>query len=86
VSVTAEADEQRLLVQQTDAAGEGVDLQPRLERPLHSEGYGDLALAPAFSAHEQPVVPCVGAGAAEIAGAEASQLGGAKPAVAEHPQ
>jgi hypothetical protein len=31
-------------------------------------------------------VPGVRAGTAQITGAEASQLGGAKPAVAEHPQ
>jgi hypothetical protein len=66
--------------------GEGVDLQPRLERLLHSLGHGDLALAPAFAAHEQAIVPGVGAGAAEITRAEAPQLGGAKPAVAEHSQ
>ena len=86
VAVTAEADEQRLLVEQPDTAGEGVDLQPRLERLLHRLGHGDLALAAAFPAHEQPVVPGVRSGTAEIAGAEASELGGAKPAVTEHPQ
>src|ERR1035438_5333981 len=56
VSVTAEADEQRLLIEQPAAAGEGMDLQPRLERPLHSLGHRDLALATAFAAHEQAIV------------------------------
>jgi hypothetical protein len=36
-----------------------MDLQPRLERLLHSQGHRDLALAAAFAAHEQPVVPGV---------------------------
>jgi hypothetical protein len=59
VSVTAEPHGQRLLVEQPDAAGEGVDLQPRLERLLHGQGHRDVALATAFVAHEQPVVPGV---------------------------
>jgi hypothetical protein len=52
MSVTAEPNEQRLLVEQPDAAGEGVDSQPRLERLLHSLRHGDLALAPTFPAYE----------------------------------
>jgi hypothetical protein len=56
VTVTAEPDEQRLLVKQPDATGEGVDLQPRLERGLHSQRDGDLALATALAAHKQSVV------------------------------
>jgi hypothetical protein len=52
VSVAAEADEQRLLIEQPDAACEGVDLQPRLERPLHSLGHRHLALATAFATYE----------------------------------
>jgi hypothetical protein len=52
VSVAAEADEQRLLVEQSDAAGERMDLQPRLERLLHSLRHGDLAFAAAFAAYE----------------------------------
>jgi hypothetical protein len=59
VSVTAQPDEQGMLVQQPDAAGEGMDLQPSLERLLHSLGHGDLALAAALATHEQPIVPGV---------------------------
>jgi hypothetical protein len=84
VSVTAEPHEQRLLVEQPDAAGEGMDLQPALE--LDGQGHGDLSLAVALATHEQPVVARVRTGTAEIMRAEASELGGAKPAVAEHPQ
>ena len=50
--VTAKADEQRLLVEQPDTAGEGMDRRPRLERLLHRLRHGDLPLAPALSAHE----------------------------------
>jgi len=82
VSVTAEPHEQRLLVEQPDAAGEGMDLQPALE--LDGQGHGDLSLAVALATHEQPVVARVRTGTAEIMRAEASELGGAKPAVAEH--
>ena len=86
VTVAAEADEQRLLVEQPDAAGEWVNPQPCLERLLHGQRDGHLALAAAFASDEQPLVPGVGAGAAQITRAEASELGGAKPAVAEHPK
>jgi hypothetical protein len=86
VSVTAEPHEQRLLIKQPDAAGEGMDLQPRLERLLHGQRHRDPALAPALPAHEQPVVPSIRTRTAEIASAEASELGGAKLAVTEHPQ
>jgi hypothetical protein len=50
VSVAAEPHEQGPLVEQPDAAGEGVDLQPGLECLLHGLGHGDLALAAAFAA------------------------------------
>ena len=53
VTVAAEADEQRLLVEQPDAAGERVDLQPRLERPLNRLGHRDLPLAPALPTDER---------------------------------
>ena len=59
VSVTTKADEQRLLVEQPDATGKGVDLQPRLERLLDGQRPRDLALAAALATHEQPVVPGV---------------------------
>jgi hypothetical protein len=48
-----------MLVQQPDAAGEGMDLDPRLERLLHGQGHRHLALAPALAAHEQAIVPHV---------------------------
>jgi hypothetical protein len=73
-----------MLVQQPDPTGEGVDLQPRIERLLHAQRHQDLALATALSAHEQAIVSGVCPGPAQITGAEASQLGAAKPAVAEH--
>jgi hypothetical protein len=59
VTVTAEPDEQRLLVEQSDAAGEGMDLQPRLERLLHGHRHRDLTLAAVLPSHEQPVVTSV---------------------------
>jgi hypothetical protein len=39
-----------MLVQQSDAAGEGMDLDPRFERLLHRHRNGDLALAAALAA------------------------------------
>jgi hypothetical protein len=60
VSVSAQTDEQRLLVKEPDPAGKGVDLHPRLERSLHSQRDGNLSLAAAFAAHEQSIVPRVG--------------------------
>jgi hypothetical protein len=86
VSMPAEPHKQRLLIEQTDTGGEGMDLQPRLERLLHCQRDGNLTLATALPAHEQPVVPRVRAGTAQITRAEASELGGAKPSVAEHPE
>jgi hypothetical protein len=59
VPVAAQPDEQGMLVQQPDAAGEGMDLDPRLERLLHGQGHRHLALAPALAAHEQAIVPRV---------------------------
>jgi hypothetical protein len=59
VPVTAQPHEQGLLVEQPDAAGEGMDLQPRLERLLHGQRHRDLALATALAAHEQAIVPRV---------------------------
>ena len=86
VAVAAEADEQRLLVEQPDAARERMDFRPRLERLLDGLGHGDLALAAALAAHVQAVVAGVGARAAQVPRAQAAQLGRAQPAVAEHPQ
>ena len=54
MTVTAEPHEQGLLVEQPDPAGEGVDLQPRLKLLLHGQTDGDLALAAALPAQEQP--------------------------------
>ena len=59
VPVAAKTNEQRVLIEQSDAAREGVDRRPRLERLLHLQGDRDLALAAAFPADEQPVVPGV---------------------------
>jgi len=53
---------------------------------LHGQGQRDLALTTALPVHEQPIVSGVCTGTAQITGAEPSQLGGAKPAVAEHPE
>ncbi len=84
--VAAETHEQGVLVEQRDAARERMDFEPDLERPLNRQGDWDLALAAALAAHEQPVVPRVRPGTSEIPGAQAAQLGGAQPAVAQHPQ
>ena len=62
VGVAAEAHEQRLLVEQRDAAGERVDRRPRVECLLGRFGDRNLALASALAAHEQTEVPRVGAG------------------------
>jgi len=47
-AVTAEAHEQRLLVEQADAARERMDRRPRLERLLHRVWHRDFALARAL--------------------------------------
>jgi hypothetical protein len=59
LSMTAQPDKQRLFVEEADAAGEGMDLQPRLKRLLHRQGHRNFALAAALAAHEQPIVPRV---------------------------
>jgi hypothetical protein len=56
VPVAAQPDKQRVLIQQPDPAGEGVNLPPRLERLRHGQGHRDLALAAARAAHEQAIV------------------------------
>ena len=86
IAVAAEAHEQRLLVEQPDAARERMDRRPGLERLLDGLGDGDLALAAALAVHVEPVVAGVRARTAQIAGPQAAQLGRAQPAVAEHPQ
>ena len=86
IAVAAEAHEQRLLVEQPDAASQRVDCYPALERLLDGLGDGHLAFAAALATHIQAVVAGVGARAAQVAGPQATQLGRAQPAVAEHPQ
>ena len=86
IAVAAEAHEQRLLVEQPDAAGERMDRSPRLERLLDGLGDGDLALTAALPAHVEAVVAGVGARAAQVPGAQAAQLGRAQPAVAQDAQ
>jgi len=56
VAVAAETHEQRLLVEQPDAASERMDGRPGLERLLDGLRDGDLALAAALAAHVQAVV------------------------------
>ena len=51
VAVAAEAHEQRLLVEQANAAGERMHLEPGLKGLLDGLGDGDLALAAALAAH-----------------------------------
>ena len=86
VAVAAEAHEQRLLVEQPDAASERMDGRPRLERLLDGLRDGDLPLAAALAAHVEAVVAGVGARAAQVAGPQPAQLGRAQPAVAEDAQ
>jgi hypothetical protein len=86
VAVAAETYEQRLLVEQPDAAGERMHFEPGLEGLLDGLGDRDLPLAAALAAHVEAVVTGVGARAAQVAGAQTAQLGGSQPAVAEHPQ
>jgi hypothetical protein len=52
-----EPHEQRLLIEQPDSAGEGMDLQLRLEPLPQSERHRSFALTTTLAAHEQPVVP-----------------------------
>ena len=66
MTVTAEPHEQGLLVEQPDPAGEGVDLQPRLKLLLHGQRDGDLALAAALPAQEQPPRECHPRGAVGV--------------------
>ena len=61
VAVAAEADEQRLLVEQPDTAGERMDRDPGLQCVLDGLGDRDLALPAALAAHVEAVVAGVGA-------------------------
>jgi hypothetical protein len=67
IAVAAETDEQRLLVEQADAADERVGRRPRLQRLLNGLRNGDLALAAAFAADIQAVMAGVGGRAAQVA-------------------
>jgi hypothetical protein len=49
IAMAAEAHEQRLLVEQADAARERMDCRPRLERLLNRFGNRDFALAPSLA-------------------------------------
>ena len=86
VAVAAKAHEQRLLVKQPDAAAERMNRRPRLERLLDRLRHGDLALLAALATHVQTVVAGIGARAAQIPGPHPTELRGAQPTVAEHPQ
>ena len=66
VSVPTEPHEQRLLVQQPDAAGEGMDLQPRLKRRCTATGTGTSRSRPPFPRNEQG-----SAGRSNVTGANA---------------
>jgi hypothetical protein len=54
--MAAEAYEQRLLVEQADAARERMDFRPRLERLLNRFGNRDFPLAPSLAADRWAVV------------------------------
>ena len=82
MGVTADPNEQRVFIAQSDPAGKRVHLDPRLDRLVHPFVDPDLAFAAALAAHEQPEVPGVGARAAQILGAESPRFGGAQPTVA----
>jgi hypothetical protein len=75
IAVAAEAHEQRLLVKETDPAGDRMHFEPDLERLLDGLGHRDLALATALSAHVEPVVARVGARTAQVTGPQPAQLG-----------
>lgn len=74
VAVAAQTHEQRLLVEQADAAGERVHLEPRLELLLHGLGDGDFPLAAAFAVHVEAVVARVAARTAQVTSALAAEL------------
>jgi hypothetical protein len=59
VRVTAEAHEQRVLVEQRDAARERMHRRPHLKRLLSGLGDGNLALAPTLPADKEAEVPRV---------------------------
>ena len=86
VAVAAKAHEQRLLVEQPDAARERMHRRPRLERLLDRLRHGDLALPAALATHVQTVVAGIGARPAQIAGPQPAELRRAQPTVAEHAQ
>ena len=86
IAMASQTHEQRLLLEQANAARERMHRRPRLEGLLDGQGHGDLALAAALAMDVQPVVAGVRPRTAQVAGPQAAQLGRAQPAVAEHPQ
>ena len=85
IAVAAEPDEQRLLVKQRNPSGKRMYFEPGLDGLLDRLGHGDLPLAAALATDVEAVVAGVGARPAKVPGPQAAQLGGAQPAIAEHP-